>query len=413
MTTMGSLLKGRELRQIFDTLCPFDEDLNLKPASERITLLAANSNNWWETRAFVMLSAVGDQSPIIVQFSHNSNTKIGGLTGKIFMPEGVGYHGNAALYGAKANIEWITTEAEAFGADLVAVSLDHFAVPKFDPDKEYKQRACPTGAADQVEAAYSFIDDNGLTDQVEDLTPELACKYEAYLSSEEYQAFVADFMGTVQIMEPAWGMIDTEDIPPVLDFVITRDIADAVRRGVANTDMMLEAELGATGKSGDEIEYEELSEAELDAFAELAAAFIDYTGAEGIAYDIGMKHAAKAGETHEIDQRKLETVQRRIIERNGVYAPFAQHGGTGSADVAKGLIGKTNVNTAFLVAGSQARYEHFDASSDLVRGGDKSTCGTDVETHVYLEGVYNEALSRIEPTGSYQIGPMCFDALGW
>ncbi len=410
---MGALLTGRELRTIFDALCPFDDDLNLKPEDERITLLAANSNNWWQTRAFVMLSALGDQSPIIVQFSHNSNTKIGGLTGKIFTPVGLGYRGNAALYGAKANIDWITGEAQVFGADLVAVSLDHFAVPKFDPDKDYKQRACPTGAGDKVEAAWSFIEETGLTGEVEELTPELARKYEAYLSSDEYKSFVSDFMGTVEIMRPAWGMIDTEGIPPVLDFAITRDIAEAVRVGLGNMDMMLEAELGATGQSGDEVEYKPLSDAELDAFAELAAAFIDYTGAEGIAYDIGMKHAAVAGEKHEIDQRKLETVQRRIIERTGVYVPFAQHGGTGSAGIARGLIGKTNINTAFLVAGSQARYEFFDSQADKVRGGDKKVCGTDVETNVYLEAVYNEAVARMEPTGSLGIGPMCFEALGW
>ncbi|MGD9497215.1 MAG: class II fructose-bisphosphate aldolase [Armatimonadota bacterium] len=410
---MGALLTGRELRTIFDALCPFDDDLKLKPEDERVTLLAANSNNFWQTRAFVMVAAVGDQSPIIVQFSHNSNTKIGGLPGKIFAPEGLGYHGNAALYGAQASIDWITGEARAFGADLVAVSLDHFAVPKFKADKDYKQRACPTGAAAKIEAVWAFLQDAGLTGEVEELTPELACKYEAYLTSDEYMSFVSDFMGTVEIMRPAWGMIDTEGIPPVLDFAITRDIADAVRVGLGNMDMMLEAELGETGQSGDEVQYEELSDAQLDAFAELAAAFIDYTGAEGIAYDIGMKHAAVAGEKHEIDVRKLETVQRRIIERTGIYAPFAQHGGTGSAGVAKALIGKTNINTAFLVAGSQARFEFFQSNSDKVRGGDKKVCGTDVETNVYLQAVYEEALARIEPTGSYQLGPFCRKALGW
>ncbi|MGI5817134.1 MAG: class II fructose-bisphosphate aldolase [Armatimonadota bacterium] len=410
---MGSLLTGRELRTIFDAMSPFGDDLKLKAEDERVTLLAANSNNWWQSRAFVMLSTLGEQSPIIVQFSHNSNTKIGGLPGKVFAPEGLGYRGNAALYGAKANIDWIAGEAQVFGADLVAVSLDHFAVPKFDPSKDYAQRACPTGASDKVEAAWSFIEDAGLQGEVEEMTPELACKYESYLSSDAYKEFVSDFMGTVEIMRPAWGMIDTEGIPPVLDFAITRDIAEAIRNGLGNMDMMLEAELGATGQSGDDVAYEELSDAELDAFAELAAAFIDYTGAEGLAYDIGMKHAAVAGEKHEIDERKLETVQRRIIERTGVYAPFAQHGGTGSAGVAKGLIGKTNINTAFLVAGSQGRYEFFDSQPDEVRGGGKNACGTNVETHVYLEAVYNEAVSRLEPTGSMGIGPACFEALGW
>ncbi len=143
----------------------------------------------------------------------------------------------------------------------------------------------------------------------------------------------------------------------------------------------------------------------------------DATGRGTGADDAMLRHKVTvirgALEKHEIDTRKLETVQRRIIERTGVYAPFAQHGGTGSAGVAKGLIGKTNINTAFLVAGSQGRYEFFDSQPDEVRGGGKNACGTNVETHVYLEAVYNEAVSRLEPTGSMGIGPACFEALGW
>ena len=116
---------------------------------------------------------------------------------------------------------------------------------------------------------------------------------------------------------------------------------------------------------------------------------------------------------HRLIARKLEAVERYIIEATGVYAPFAQHGGTGSAGVAKGLIGKTNINTAFLVCGSQARYRHFAADPSKVEAGDKKICGTDVETNVYLESVYNEAVARIAPTGSQNSGPACFKALGW
>ena len=50
---MGRLLKGCELRKIFDHFCPFDDAGNLKSDEERVTLLAANANNWWQTRAFV------------------------------------------------------------------------------------------------------------------------------------------------------------------------------------------------------------------------------------------------------------------------------------------------------------------------------------------------------------------------
>ena len=208
-------------------------------------------------------------------------------------------------------------------------------------------------------------------------------------------------------------MIDPEGIPPVLDFAVTRDIADAVRIELGNHDMMLEAELGETGQSGDEKEYVPMAGQDLEDFANLTAAFVDYTGAEGLSYDIGMKHAATAHEKHDIDANKIEVVEKRVIDATGTYAPFAQHGGTGSAGVAKGLIGKTNINTAFLVAGSQARAAFFNSDPEALANGDKNICGTGVETNVYLEAVYNEAVARMEPAGSMGVGPACFEALGW
>jgi len=407
------MLKGRELRKIFDLFCPLDEAGTLKPADERVTILAANANNWWQTRAFVMASALGDQSPIIVQFSHNANTKIGGLPGKIFSPPGLGYRGNAAIRGARAMASWIAEEVEAWSADLVAASLDHFAVPKFKADKDYPQRAVPTGYADRIDESIAYLESKGLGHMMEDMSGGLREKYIGYLTSDEYQLFRSDFQETVEVIQPAWGMIDTEGIPPVLDFAVTRDIADAVRIEMANHDMMLEAELGETGQSGDEKEYEAMRGQALEDFAELTAAFVEYTGAEGLSYDIGMKHAAKADEKHDVDETKLEVVQGRVIQKTGTYAAFAQHGGTGSAGVAKGLVGKTNINTAFLVAGSVGRYQFFCTDIEGVMGGNKKMCGTDVETNVYLEAVYNETISRMEPTGSMNTGPACFKALGW
>ncbi len=399
---MGKLLTGRQLRAIFDHYCPFDDDGNLKPEDQRVTLVAANSNNWWETRAFVQAAAQGDQSPIIVQFSYNSNRKVGGDPTGIFVPEGVRYHANPVVNGAKANVDWISMEAEAWGADYVAISLDHFKVPKFDAAKDYERRSTPLDYQAKIDAAVAYLASKGLGGAVEEFD---ADAYLGYLTSVDYQQFRADFLDTVSVMQPAWGMIDTEGIPPVLDFIITQDISTGVRVDLNNNDMMLEAELGATGTSGDEVEYQAPSEEELADFAHLAAAFVDYTGAEGVAYDIGMKHSALSAEKHRTDVHKLEVVQRTIIEQTGVYAAFAQHGGTGAADVPRGLIGKTNLNTCFLVAGSQARFEYFDANADLVRAGDKNMCGTNVETHVYLQGVYESVVERYQNTGSYQIGP--------
>lgn len=371
-----------------------------------MTILAANSNNWWSTRAFVMASSIGKQSPVIVQFSYNSNIKIGGDPKTIWAPEGARYRSNAVVNGAKANADWIAMEAEAWDADYVAISLDHFKVPKFKPGTSYKACATPIDYAGLVEETRDYIKARGL-DAIADACDDAAMKeYAAYLTSTEYQGFRADFMETVRIMDPAWGMIDTEGIPYVLDFAVSRDFANGVRIGLGNSHMMMEAELGATGTSGDGIGYEPMRGAALEEFANLAAAFVDYTGAEGMAYDIGMKHAAKADERHPADEEKLEVVQRTIIEQTGIYAAYAQHGGTGAAEVAKGLVGKTNVNTAFLVAGSCARAEHFGADMGKVHAGDKKICGTDVETHVYLKALYESCVERYETTGSYQTGDL-------
>lgn len=399
------------MRSIFDGFCPFDEELNLKDEDDRRTILAANSNNWWESRAFIQAAATGEQSPLIVQFSYNSNRKVGGDPDAVYTPEGVDYTANPVVNGARANVDWMEMEADAWGADYVGISLDHFKVPKFQPGTEYRAAATPIDYADLLADAIEYIDDQGLQTFTEDVDDDTFQAYLEYLTSTEYQGFRSDFMDTVEIMDPGWGMIDTEGIPFVLDFAITRDFAMGVRQGLGNDDMMLEAELGATGKSGDEVEYEPMRGEELEKFAHLAAAFVDYTGAEGISYDIGMKHAAKADETHPADEQKLEAVQRTIIEETGFYAAYAQHGGTGAADVSKGLVGKTNVNTAFLVAGSCARADHFLDNIDAVRAGSKGICGTDVETQVYLEAVYNAAVERYKTTGSWQTGPECREFL--
>ncbi len=351
-----------------------------------------------------MAASMGKQSPVIVQFSYNSNIKVGGDPNTIWAPEGIYYSANAVVNGAKTNADWIAMEAEAWGADYVAVSLDHFKVPKFEPGKQYQTNATPLDYPVQVTEAMDFLRSSGL-DRIADEVDDAAFQsYVNYLTSTEYQGFRADFMETVSIMDPAWGMIDTEGIPFVLDFAITKDFVMGVRVGLGNADMMMEAELGATGSSGDDIAYEPMRGAELDEFAALAAAFIDFTGAEGMAYDIGMKHAARAGETHPADEEKLETVQRTIIEKAGVYAAYAQHGGTGAAEVARGLVGKTNVNTAFLVAGSVARAQHFADNAEKVQTGDKNICGTNVETHIYLEALYNVCVERYQTTGSYETG---------
>jgi fructose/tagatose bisphosphate aldolase len=415
---VSELLNGRELQKVFLHFCPFYEDGRLKPEEERGTILAANSNNFDESRAFVQLAAEGDQSPIIVQFSLNANSKIGGNPSSIFTPQGITYHGDPAVRGARANSFWMRDLVDAYGADLVAVSLDHFTVPDYIAGKEYEPAEASREAYRKgTEDAAEFLAQKGFQEQADLLGADVE-SYLDYLTSGEYQQFRFHFLKTVEMMDPAWGMIDTEEVPPALNFVVTRDIVDGVRKELSNADMILEAELGATGQSGDEAGYAGMRGEELERFAQLVANFITYTGGEGLAYDIGMKHAARRGELHEPDAHKLEVVQRVVMIESGVYAPFAQHGGTGTATMPRGLIGKTNVNTAMLVMGTNARFDFFLDNWRGVRNGDKGPCGTDVENKVYLRAVYEEARRRMLGSeargelGTYQTGTQVRKLLG-
>ncbi|MEA3346272.1 MAG: class II fructose-bisphosphate aldolase [Chloroflexota bacterium] len=413
---MSELLNGRELQKVFEHFCPFYEDGRLKPEEERGTILAANSNNYWESAAFVQLAAEGEQSPLIVQFSLHANQKIGADPNDLFTAEGITYHGDSAVRGAKINALQMQELVDAYGADFVAVALDHFTVPDFISGREYKPADVSREAyRKRVEDAAEFLAQKGFQEEADLMGTEVD-SYLDYLTGEEYQEFRYHFLSTVEVMDPAWGMIDTEDIPPALNFVITRDIVDGVRRELNNEEMMLEAELGATGQSGDEKAYVAMRGEDLERFAGLVASFVSYTGGEGLAYDIGMKHAARRGERHEPDVKKLEVVQRTVMLESGSYVPFAHHGGTGTAVVPRGLSGKTNVNTDMLVAGSNARFDHFLDNWRDVRKGVKGACGTGVETKIYVKAVYERAKSRLIEArggmGTYQTGPQLREALG-
>ena len=293
-----------------------------------------------------------------------------------------------------------------YGAKYVAISLDHFNVPKFDVATLSSQSAKKSLEAEIAEArikdAIDFMEPFFGKIELDDKT---LCAYVNYLSSSEYQEFKRDFLNVVEAVKPAWGMIDTEKLPPVLDFVVTRDISDAIKKDLGNEDVMLEAEFGATGKSGEKLEYRKLTGKELEEFADQVVAFIKYTGAEGISYPIGMAHAAKIGEKHEPDVVKLETVQKKLFLETGDYVPFAQHGGTGAAKVVRGLVGKDNINTRYLVVGANAFADHYEANKDAVRAGVKSACGTKIY-NLMVQAVYNATIEKLKETGSYQKGPL-------
>jgi fructose/tagatose bisphosphate aldolase len=207
-------------------------------------------------------------------------------------------------------------------------------------------------------------------------------------------------LAVIEEMQPAWAMIDTGETPVALNFAVTKEEVDMVR--AAGSDAIVEDEYGATGQAGAEDSYEPLDGAELDRFARQVAGFVKYTGAEGISYPIGMEHAAPTSVKHEPDVTRLEVVQREIIRAVGRYIPFAQHGGTGAKEVARGLVGKDNVNTHFLVTAAQSLAMHVAKHSEGIAQGRKSASGAGM----YIEAgraIMDATVAKLQECGTYGI----------
>ncbi|MGI6343836.1 MAG: class II fructose-bisphosphate aldolase [Bacillota bacterium] len=405
------LLNGLELRAVFEHFCPFNREGELLPPDQRVTLLASNANLPLEVqaRAFAMAAAAGEQSPMLVQISYNSAETIGNDPARYPLPAGVSVHQAepAVVAGAREAVRVLEHYAQVYGAKYLALALDHFQVPRFDP--QLLQQTCReegllsrrVAEARVIHAAEYMYPTFGVEAELSEESLQL---YVDYLVSPPYVQFRRNFLATVQAVRPAWGMIDTEKLPPILDFVVTREIVDGVRQVLGNSEMMLEAEFGATGQSGQALEYERLSGDALENFAQQVACFIAYTGADGIAYPIGMEHAAKKDEKHEPDRERLEVVQRKLFETAGRYVPFAQHGGTGAASVVRGLVGKNNINTHYLVAGACSLADHVEQNLAGIRAGDKKYCGSGIFTSM-IEAITQATLGKLEEAGSLNRGP--------
>lgn len=402
-------LTGRQLKRCFGRFCPFEKDGSLKSQEDRVTILASNLNPPVdvEGRAFVMAAAQGEQSPMIVQIAYNSMSLSGGRASHFKPPEGVTRQTlpHPTSDGAKLSVEVLEHLVNQYGAKYVAVSLDHFNVPKFDLtifSSEPAKRSLESELAEaRIKGAIDFMESTFGKTQVDDKTFRA---YVGYLSSPAYIEFKRNFVNVVAAISPAWGMIDTEELPPVLDFVVTREMSDSVKKEFGNEDVMLEAEFGATGRRGEKVEYDVLRGKGVEDFADQVAAFVKYTGAEGISYPIGMVHAAKIGERYEPDIERLEAVQRKLFLETGDYIPFAQHGGTGAAKVVRGLIGKNNINTKYLVAGANAVADHYESNKEAVRAGDKKACGTDIYV-LMVRAIFDATVEKLKETASYQRGP--------
>ena len=397
------MLNGRQLVQVFQRYAPFEPDGRLRPEDQRRTVLAANANSPLEVwgRAFAQAAAQEGGSPMIIQFSYHALRTVGGDPGMVPVPAGAAWADElpAVVRGGAMARTLVELFAAQYGARWVALGLDHFAVPGFREGMAARHSLALHRArgmiADAREAA-------GADFPAPD--PELAAAFAAYLASEEYRRFREHFLRTVEVMGPAWGMIDTEDLPPLLDFAVTRDIVDGVRSDLGNADMVLEAEFGATGQTGEPVGYRPLKGEELQRFARQVAAFLRYTGAEGVAYPIGMQHAAPRSQRHEPDGERLEVVGRTVLRECGRYVPFVQHGGTGAARLLRGLVAKDNVNTHFLAAAANALADHVDAQEAGIRAGEKASCGPGI----YLEAmaaIREAAVGKLREAGTYGEGP--------
>ena len=411
------LRNGTELRKVFDHICPFDGKGRLKPEGERRTLLASNANLPLEIqeKAFVMASVQGEGSPQMVQVSYNAAMIAANEPSKIKLLEGTKtklLHRPTAV-GAKRAAEMLAWFVEDFGAPCIFLTLDHFTAPAF------KSKDCsePHGSSGLTPAHARAI----LEEAMAAMRPAFAA--EAAVSREEFQAFVnylvgdafgeyrRDFLAAVELSRPAWAMIDTGNLPVVLNFATSKEIAHAVRADFDNQDVMIEAELSATGSSGDEEAYEALGKKELEAFIARTVLFATFTQADGIAYEIGMKHAAKQDEKHEPDVAKLEATQRALLLEVGRYIPFAQHGGTGAAKLARGLVGKNNINTQYLVDGANFLADHVERSVAGIRAGDKSPCGTGVYNGMVIPQA-KRCVEKLKETGTYGIVPELLKVIG-
>lgn len=393
-------VSGAQLYSLFQAYNPFGPDLELKPPGQRKTVLAANANFPFglEIAGFLKAAAQDGGSPIMIQLSGSALAGAGrGIAASSELP-----YLKALRLGARMGLAIVETYIDAYNAPFVAIALDHFAVP--DVDGSSAGEACYEEAEPYVlsrESAVSMLEKALEFSSAYGVPAPGKGELEAwtgYLSSASYANAVAGFMTCLEELNPAWAMIDTEEMPPVLNYAVTRHICDLVKeRGF---DAILEAEYGATGQAGSSEGYVSLEGEELGKFARQIAGFIKYTGARGISYPIGMEHAAPLGRKHEPDTRRLETVQREIIKEAGYYAPFAQHGGTGAKQLAKGLVAKNNVNTHFLVTMAQNLLGHFMKNKELIEQGQKSACGSDI----YLaaaEAVCQAAVEKMKEGGTY------------
>jgi fructose/tagatose bisphosphate aldolase len=412
------LRTSRELRAVLEATYPFDEGGELLPVERRSTMLASNANFDLpiQCRGFVMASAAFDGSPQIVQISYTAADQTGSHPKKLPPFEGVERTTDTrpAAVGAQRAHEMLEWYTDDYGADLVWMSLDHYTSPKFS----LEAYAEPQGRGGIYEPIARAL----LEDAVESLGLQVSSDgmqaYLNYLTSDTFGEYARDFYGSVALGKAAWAMIDTGDTPAAVNLASTKWMVDNVRTALDLDDVIIEAEFSATGSSGEGEAYAywpgpyapdgapRMTDEEQEAFLNHIKTFVEKTNADAIAYEVGSKHAAKAGETFTIDVGKLKVTQTALRELMGRRIPYAGHGGTGFR-WEPNLIGpvfKRNINTQHLYAGTMSQMKWVDKYREGIEGREKKAVGRSRKIEE-VKAAAESAAELLKECQSWQRGP--------
>lgn len=412
------LRNSRELRAVMEAFYPFDDDGQLLPLDQRYTLLASNANFSLpvQLRGFAQASAAFDGSPQIIQISYTAADQTGTNPKKLPPIEGVERTMEtrpAAVGSQRAGImlDWYTDD---YGADLVWMSLDHFTSPKFSMDA-YGEPHGIGGIYEPV--AVALLEKAADALNVEVSADEMQA-YLNYLTGEEFGEYARDFFGAVKLSGAAWVMIDTGDTPQVVNLASTKWMVDIVRAGLDMPEVIIEAEFSATGSSGEEEEYAywpdpenpadapKMTDEEQETFLNSLTTFVEMTDADAIAYEVGSKHAAKAGEKFAIDIGKLKAAQVALKETMGRTIAYAGHGGTGFKweDNLIGPVFKRNINTQHLYAGTMSQLKWVDENREGIENRVKSAVGRKRKI-AEVDAAAESAIGLLKECRSWQAGP--------
>jgi len=412
------LRTSRELRAAIEATYPFDDNGELLPLEKRMTMLASNANFDLpvQLRGFAMASAAGKGTPQIIQISYTASDQTGTNPKKLPPIEGVERNSltrPAAIGAERARImlDWYSDD---YQADLLWMSLDHFTSPKFSQEK-YAQ---PHGQG----GIYAPIAKALLEEAIDVLKVQVSkdefTAYLNYLTSDEFGDYARDFYGATSLSKAAWAMVDTGDTPPAVNLASTKWLVTSVRSVLDLDDVIIEAEFSATGSSGEEEEYAywpcaeapagapTMGDAEQEDFMHRITTFVKQTDADAIAYEVGSKHAAKAGEAFPIDFGKLKAVQPALRGLMGRRIPYAGHGGTGFKweDNLIGPVFKRNINTQHLYAGTMSQVKWVDENREGIENREKNAIGRGRKI-AEVNAAADSAIELLKSCRSWQRGP--------